>query len=206
MSQIHWLNAIDGNFDDGSAWSGGVVPTSGDNAILNAAGPAFTVVAGYSETVNSIQTSANATLVINSGTNFATFNAGAGTGGGANAGTISVGSRDTFECGVTLNNSGVISLNSGAYGSSLTLSSNTTLSGGGHVILNDSAGNFITRNSQAYILTNVDNTISGAGNIDAVQVNQANGVIDATGTNNPLILAQSGVTTNAGLIEATGKA
>ncbi len=215
MSQIHWINAVDGSFNDGAAWSGGKVPQSGDNAIINAAGPAFTVVAQYgsqyNDTVGGIQTSANATLEItalirNTRTYGTTFDALSGTNGGVNAGTISVGSRDTFECGVTLDNSGVISLNSGVYGSTMRLSSNTTLSGGGQVILNDSAGNLISRNSQAYILTNVDNTISGAGNIDPVQVNQAKGVIDATGTNNPLILAQAGVTTNAGLIEATGNA
>ena len=83
-----------------------------------------------------------------------------------------------------------------------------SLTGAGQVSLTDNAGNGILGTGGAQTLTNVDNTIAGAGFIgggNLILVNQAKGVIDATGTTNALTIDMgSGTATNAGLIESTG--
>ena len=96
----------------------------------------------------------------------------------------------------------------------LEISGALTLDGGsggatgpGQVILTDSSGNFIVSNGSAATLTNVDNTISGAGTIGDAHLTLDNaqfGVIDAD-YSTPLILdTGSNTITNAGMLEATG--
>ncbi len=216
----HWLNAIDGNFNTKNDWSTGRVPVYNskhkDDAILDAAGGAYTVTVTTNEDVKSIQTASNATLDL---TGVGTFLVHAGTGAGANAGKILVGDGYTLQVyGGTIDNTGAIFLNAGANNSFINLKGGVTLQGGGVVTLGDNAFNGIvdTLTSTTATLTNVDNTISGAGVIGSggilgggtlTLVNQAGGVIDATGVNNPLILTTPGATlTNNGLIEATGAA
>ncbi|HEY5070999.1 MAG TPA: hypothetical protein VII63_03110, partial [Caulobacteraceae bacterium] len=89
----------------------------------------------------------------------------------------------------------------------LVLGANTVLKGGGKVTLDDSGANYINGVAAATKLTNVNNTISGAGQLGAGQmtlVNQARGVIDATGGNALVLDTFGSVATNAGLMEATG--
>jgi hypothetical protein len=82
-----------------------------------------------------------------------------------------------------------------------------TLSGGGSLTLTDTNTNQITGVTGAATLTNVNNTISGAGALGGglmTLVNQAAGVINASGTN-ALIIDTGGATlTNAGQIIASG--
>jgi hypothetical protein len=117
----------------------------------------------------------------------------------------------------TMTNHGTIALNTVASGPAwLGIHGSVTLTGGGSVALSDSPsqdrdpGNEIfgaaTTLSPA-TLTNVDNTISGAGTIGAFAttlrvVNQAHGIIDATGTNELSVHSANGMT-NAGTLEAT---
>jgi hypothetical protein len=100
MSSIHWLNDINGAFTNAADWRGGIVPGASDNAILDAAGSAFTVTSGVSETVRSVRLSANATRSLTAGT----FDALKGTGAGANAGVILIGAGATLVCGGTVTN------------------------------------------------------------------------------------------------------
>ena len=100
MSSIHWLDDVTGSFTNAADWRGGVVPGASDNAILDAAGSAFTVTCGVSETVRSVRLSSNATLSLTAGT----FDAVKGTGSGANAGVILVGAGATLVCGGTVTN------------------------------------------------------------------------------------------------------
>jgi len=100
MSGIHWLNDVNGGFTNAADWRGGVVPGASDNAILDAAGSAFTLTSGVSETVRSVRLSSNATLSLTAGT----FDAVKGTGPGANAGVILVGAGATLVCGGTVTN------------------------------------------------------------------------------------------------------
>ena len=62
MTQIHWKSAVSADFNTAADWSTGNVPGAADDAILDATGGAFTVSTSTAETVNSIQTAANATL------------------------------------------------------------------------------------------------------------------------------------------------
>ncbi|MBA3811730.1 MAG: hypothetical protein H0X27_08855, partial [Caulobacteraceae bacterium] len=204
MTKIHWKTATSADFNTAVDWSTGTVPGAGDDAILDASGKtAYTVTASTSETVASIQTASTATLSITGGT----FSASTGTGSGGNAGTILVGNNTIFSVGGALANSGAINLNSGGNTTELFLSANTTLSGAGHVTLSDNGQNFIFGVAAATKLTNVDNTISGAGQLGNGQmtlINQASGVVDATGANALVLNTGSQIVTNAGLFEATG--
>ena len=205
MTEIHWAEPVKGRFRNGVNWAGGVKPSAYDDAILDAAGRAFTVTIDAdikpSETVNSIQLAANATLQINGGT----FVATKGTGLGANSGHIDVFSANLC-IGGAVDNSGAIKFSTAR----MTIISNTTLSGGGTV-----SGGAIDAASGvgAVTLTNVDNTISGGGSIDGygsgfdnlVVVNGAKGVIDSNEKNGDFRFNNSnasGVIVNLGLIEA----
>jgi hypothetical protein len=80
-----------------------------------------------------------------------------------------------------------------------------TLEGHGQVILSDSSENFIFGTVSDVTLTNVDNTISGAGHLGSgimVLVNE--GTIIATGTNALEIDTGTNAITNTGTLEATG--
>src|SRR5207253_1814567 len=94
----------------------------------------------------------------------------------------------------------------------------TMLTGGGSVILSDSPNNriFGATNSGGETLTNVNNTISGSGQIGTSNsiefINQSAGVINANGSNaliiaptinSTLVSANGGGFVNQGLLEAT---
>ena len=115
MTQIHWKNAVNADFNTAADWSTGTVPGAADDAILDAKGAAFTVTASTSETVNSIQLAKNATLSITAGV----FTAANGTGAGVNAGLIAVGDRTGLTLGGSIANSGSITLNGSRYGDTL---------------------------------------------------------------------------------------
>ncbi len=112
MSGIHWRNDVNGAFTNAADWRGGVVPGASDNAILGAAGSAFTVTSAVNETVRGVRLSANATLSLTGGT----FDARQGTGSGENAGVILIGAGATLACGGTVTNAagGVILAGDGA--------------------------------------------------------------------------------------------
>jgi hypothetical protein len=200
--EVHWAQAIDGNFNTAADWDSGAVPGAADEAILNAAGAtAYTVTASTNETVKSIQTAATATLTVES-----VVTATSGTGSGANAGAIVVLGGATLALQGEVDNSGKIALGAGSGAGTLIVGSGgVTLSGGGRVILNRRA--YIRGAGTSDTLTNVDNTISGAGRLVLGQmplVNEAGGIIDGD-RQAPLILSTGGgAVANAGLIEATG--
>src|SRR5205085_1451615 len=99
------------------------------------------------------------------------------------------------------------SINSTANSTDLRITDGTTLSGGGSITLSDNGLGRIygTLNSGAETLTNVNNTISGAGQIgfsNSIEfINQSAGVIDATSASNALIISP---TTNSPLVSANG--
>ena len=125
-----------------------------------------------------------------------------------NAGTLAVndGSSLTLISAAYINNTGTIALNSTGDNTYLYIDQGFAgLDGGGHVTLSDDTHNIIAATVSGQQLTNLNNTISGAGDIGQgglVLVN--NGVIDADGQNtlklDPLSL------TNTGTLEATNGA
>ncbi|MBA3811105.1 MAG: hypothetical protein H0X27_05575 [Caulobacteraceae bacterium] len=181
MTSIAWATAVDGAFDDTAGWSGGVAPGAGDRAILGFVGTThYTVTAAMDTTIGSLRMAATATLAI--------------TGG-------------VFTINGSVSNSGLITV--GASGAELRFSGATMLTGGGQIALADSKTSYInTLNQAAAELTNVDETISGAGQLAGrgfFLTNQAGGLVDATG-DHALIVKGTADSTNAGLMEGTGKA
>jgi probable HAF family extracellular repeat protein len=107
----------------------------------------------------------------------------------------------------TVNNTGIIALDSTGDTTELAVGGNVTLQGNGQVSLSDFSENTIAGATPTAVLTNVNNTIYGSGQIDALTlVNQKKGVIDATGANSQLIINTASNTANDGTIETTGLA
>jgi hypothetical protein len=112
----------------------------------------------------------------------------------------------------TITNKGTLELGTNGYNTDLIAATPTvTLTGGGTVLMNDGFQNRIFGATSTTKLVNVNNKISGSGQIgllngaQLVLVNEAAGTIDATGTANGLTLDLNAFT-NAGLVEATGTA
>ncbi|MCK1575097.1 VCBS domain-containing protein [Bradyrhizobium sp. 174] len=105
-----------------------------------------------------------------------------------------------------IDNTGTIELKSTGSGTELELIEHgITLQGHGQVILSDDSENVITGTVSDVTLTNVDNTISGAGHLgDGVMVLVNEGTIIATGTNALDIDTGANAVTNPGTLEATG--
>ncbi len=105
-------------------------------------------------------------------------------------------------------NTGRIEVASLGSATTLTVGSfGATLSGGGRIILNNSADNIVTGATSAATLTNFDNVITGAGQFGAgslTLINAAKGVI--VGSQAAALTLDTGANTivNAGIIEARG--
>ncbi len=123
-----------------------------------------------------------------------------------NAGTMTIGDGAMLPLGGTIDNTGTIALNSTGHETDLQLIEHgVMLTGAGHVVLSDSAANVISGTSADVTLTNVDNIISGAGQIGIGQLTLINeGTIDATGANSLTVDTGANVVTNSGMLEASG--
>ncbi len=123
---------------------------------------------------------------------------------GVQAGTVSVTDGTRLEITATVDNTGTIALDATGDGADLAVVGSTTLTGSGKVTLSNNAGNLIGSNGAPAILTNVNNTIAGAGTIgddDLTLINQ--GVIDANQTAALVINTASNTITNYGTLQAT---
>src|SRR6185312_14965663 len=198
---IFWTYTAGGDFATPLNWSSDSVPGAGDDVGLIDHSGTYAVTSWANESVRTVSGIAGTTLEIAAGV-FAVSN---GTGIGGNSGTIAVDNGATLQFGGPIDNSGLISLGATNSATQFRVAGNATLSGHGHLTLSDSAQNAIVSNGSAAMLTNVDNTISGAGTIgdaNLTLVNQAAGVIDANGQNALRLSSLS--LSNAGTLEATG--
>ncbi|EJM66905.1 beta strand repeat-containing protein, partial [Pseudomonas sp. GM55] len=123
-----------------------------------------------------------------------------------NTGTITIADGAIMPFGGRIDNSGTIALGSTGRGTDLEiLFRGATLTGGGQVVLSDSAHNVIFGGSADTVLTNADNTISGAGQLGAGQMMLVNsGLIHASGVNALVIDTGSNAVTNTGVLQASG--
>ena len=123
-----------------------------------------------------------------------------------NAGTMTISEGAVLPLSGIINNTGIIALDSIGNDTHLELIQyGITLQGGGQLILSDSGENFISGTIPSVMLTNVDNTISGAGQLGAGQMTLVNdGTIVATGSYALDIDTGANVVTNIGTLEATG--
>ncbi|MFL6816997.1 MAG: VCBS domain-containing protein, partial [Bradyrhizobium sp.] len=123
-----------------------------------------------------------------------------------NAGLMTIGDGAFLPLSGTINNSGVIELNSSGHETDLQLIEHgVTLQGGGQILLSDSDDNVISGTSPAVTLNNTDNTISGAGHLGDGELRLTNaGTIDADGTHVLAIDTGTNIIINSGVLEASG--
>ncbi|ROL75322.1 type I secretion protein [Pseudomonas chlororaphis] len=123
-----------------------------------------------------------------------------------NTGTLTIADGAIMPFGGSIHNSGTIELGSAGNETRLEiLFRGATLTGGGQVLLSDNAQNVIFGGSADTVLTNVDNRISGAGQLGAGQMILANaGLILASGLNSLVLDTGSHTITNSGVLESTG--
>ncbi|PWJ86108.1 VCBS repeat-containing protein [Mesorhizobium loti] len=123
-----------------------------------------------------------------------------------NPGTMTIGDGALLPLSGTINNTGLISLDSTGSETLLQIIQHgVTLQGGGQILLSDSAANVISGTGPDVTLVNVDNTISGAGQLGGGMLSLDNqGTIIATGSNALVIDTGGSVVTNSGTLEATG--
>ena len=123
-----------------------------------------------------------------------------------NANSITIGDNALLPLAGTVNNSGTIELASiGSQTRLQVLADGLTLEGGGHVDFADSNGNIIVGTTPDATLTNVDNTISGAGQLGEGQLRLHNeGTIIASGVNALTIDTAANAVVNSGTLEAVG--
>ncbi len=124
-----------------------------------------------------------------------------------NAGTMQIGDGAHLALSGTINNTGTIELNStGDETDLLIIQQGITLTGGGHVVLSDAAENMIHGTGADVTLTNLDNTISGSGDLGGgllTLVNDFHGMVEATGASNALTIDTTSFT-NHGLVLSNG--
>lgn len=207
MQTVEWISGSGGNWSMGQDWSDALVPTSETDVVIdappsNAVG--YTVYVNGKFTADSLALIAAATVHVNS---YQSLTLSAGTGGGANAGTIAIGNGALLSLAGVFDNAGLLSIQGGKAVTSLQIgAASVTLSGDGTVALTDAGGDSqIGATAAGDALVNISNTIVGAGVIGAGGLafdNQLDGVIDATGADR-LMLDPSGKFSNEGVLEAT---
>jgi Ca2+-binding RTX toxin-like protein len=123
-----------------------------------------------------------------------------------NAGTMTIADGAILPLGGMVANSGTILLGSAGSQTSLeVLVENLTLTGGGHVVLSDDSHNMVFGGAANATLINLDNTISGAGQLGGGQMTLANaGTIMADGTHALVIDTGSNAVVNTGTLAASG--
>jgi hypothetical protein len=188
-----WSGGTSGNWGTAGNWTPSGVPTSSSNTCINTANSSVTTSGTYA-------TTDDLTLALSSD-------------------TLTVGAGGlTIAAGGTISNAGTIVI-SPISSSGLVLSGATTLTGGGNLMLLEGSASLILAGASGATLTNVNNTISGAGYIGyefglssppgLSFVNEAGGTVDATATPDyPMLVIQPGTgsgigTTNLGLMEAS---
>ena len=125
-----------------------------------------------------------------------------------NAGNMVVSDGAVLPLSGTIDNTGTIALNSSGDHTELQIiGDGVTLEGGGQLILSNNAANTIVGTGPSDTLTNVDNTISGAGQIGSgdgtlTLVNEAHGTIEANDAGGTLTLETGTTITNNGVLEA----
>ncbi len=217
MSSTSWASGSSGDWNNASNWTNGS-PHSSSTAQITASG-VYTVTSVKENAVEILEMSKGAILAINA----ADVSVTEGTGHGALAGTIEIGSATSLVLGTfdqrqsggntTYKNTGTIAIQSGG---SLKVKDAVQLSGGGRIIFSSLGriGTYVEKNASGNLgslgqLTN-ENTISGPGVIGAgdnspylMFINASNGVIDADG-NTLLIDVGDGGFQNDGLVQASG--
>jgi hypothetical protein len=205
-------NALTIQTTSGTTNTGTLEGTNG--ATLNLTGDTYTNTSGTIQATGTnsavnlnSSTISGGTLTTSSGGIIQTPNGfSSGLTGVTNSGTYAVQNNGTTTLTGTITNSGAIQLNSAGNFTELRLNGNVSLTGSGTVTMGNNTNNFILGNAATDILTNINNTVQGAGNIgDSTMALVNQSVIDAN-QSNPLTIQTSNGTKNTGTLEATSGA
>ncbi|MGI9169287.1 MAG: beta strand repeat-containing protein, partial [Caulobacteraceae bacterium] len=225
------INGAAGTIEAGDAH--GLVLDTGADIVANAGLIEATGTGGLTIRSTSIDGSAGGTILASNGSHVAlqggvliggtletagsgTIRTAAGGGNGLdgtgsaihNQGKFTVSNASALTLQGLLDNTGRLQLTASSAAATLTVgAAGAILSGGGHVLLSDSARNTIAGVSSATRLTNLDNVIAGAGRIGAgslVLINQAGGEIIASQSAALIIDTGAATVVNAGVILARG--
>jgi hypothetical protein len=126
----------------------------------------------------------------------------------AATGVITIGNASTATLDGVTADAGAIFVDSTGSVTSLLFDKSTTLSGGGVLELSGSKTNIVAGTKASVTLTNMNDTIEGAGKLGdnkMILVNDAGAVIDANSKAGLIIGTKTNTIINAGLIEASGK-
>ncbi len=123
-----------------------------------------------------------------------------------NAGSMVLSDGAMLPLSGDVNNTGTIELDSTTSGTLLQIiQDGITLHGAGQVTLSDDDGNVVSGTSNDVTFNNVDNTIAGAGQLGAGELDLINsGHIIATGSHALTINTGTNVIENSGTLESTG--
>ena len=120
----------------------------------------------------------------------------------SNTQTLTVGDGTELALLGTIDNSGVIAVDGAHAPTAIGIDGNVTLQGGGQVVLSESDQNYIFGHG---VLTNVDDTISGGGDIgNGTLVFHNEGVVEAQGAYALIVDTGTNAFVNTGTIEANG--
>ncbi len=172
---IGWKAPVNGLWITASKWNPATVPGAASQADISVAGT-YTVTSAQNNNVGSLDISdANATLAINTASTFTDDDEAAS----LNAGTIRIAAGSAFNLDSgTFTDSGVITFSKSGVPSDLGISGSVTLNGGGEVklLLNSNILGLVS----GATLTNINDTIVGAGTVGNSQLGIANeGTIEA---------------------------
>jgi len=172
MATFHWKKAVSGSFNTAANWTPAGVPGSADAAVIDAVGT-YTVGSSQNNTVEELDTIGTSTLAVNADTFEVTTVIN-------NYGIVADHDGATLKVDIPIvSNRGKITLGGSKAITTFYLPNGGILAGGGQVVLSDSTNNIVTGG----ILTNKDNTVSGAGLIKpGILINGPGGVIDGSGT------------------------
>jgi len=197
-----WIGGSGNSFNTAANWNPALVPTAGMDAVINLA--AASVVSSVNNTMATLAMAKTATLSVTGGT----FAVTDGTGVGGLKGKIAIGNGAALSLGGTIANSGTITASSTGSATKIVFTQTTNeLTSGGRIILSPDSHNQVFATSAAHVLRNVNNKITGSGELGNGQltlVNEALGVIDANQSAAALNVNTGGNTiTNRGTMQAT---
>jgi hypothetical protein len=201
---IGWLKATSGAFQTAANWAGAAVPGPNNDAVLGVDGGAsYVVTASTQRTIAGLRTAANARLVLS-----APMTIRAGTDGGVVHGAIVLANGGRLTFGGEFDDTGSIGLTAPTGLSEMVVTGAATLSGGGVINMADKTASAIVGAAPSAVLTNLDDTIIGAGTIGAgglTLINGASGRILSDLAGKTLTINTGARTiTNAGILQGGG--
>ena len=203
------INTSNGTTNTGTmeATAGGTLVFAGSDTYTNTGGTILASGTGSTVQLTGTVTIVGGTLNTASGGLIEDTTGTPTLSGVTNKGTYNVLNDEQTQLLGTLTNQGTINLNSVGNTTELQANGAVTLTGGGTIVMSDNVDNYFLQSVAGSSMTNVNNTISGSGNIGngaMAFTNDAGGIVDALSSTGRTLTIQTGAATatNLGLMEA----